>query len=153
MSTVNNKQRIAQLWHAFATRDETLIASFFQDDAVWIAPANNATAVALGVTSGFTGAANIARFIAKDFGRLYADGVIVEFRGLYADGDTVITETRLRATLSNGRSYDNEYCFAFELSDGRVIAMREYMDTAKGYRMIFGEEAAQRFAAAFAELK
>jgi ketosteroid isomerase-like protein len=144
-----NKQRIIALWQAFGTRDEALIASFFHPDAVWIAPASNATAVALGAPSGFTGAQAIARFIAHDFGRLFASDVSSEFRGIVADGDTVIVESRLRATLANGRSYDNDYCFAFELADGRVAVMREYMDTAKGYRMVFGDEAPAKFAASF----
>jgi ketosteroid isomerase-like protein len=142
-----NRQRIVEMWRAFGSRDEALIASFFHEDAVWTAPHDNATAVALDAPSGFTGAAKIARFIARDFGRLFTNDVISELRGIYADGDVVIVESRLRATLANGRHYDNDYCFAFELEDGRVTLMREYMDTAKGYRMIFGEDAAARFAA------
>lgn len=142
-----NKQRIMEMWRAFGSRDEALIAAFFHEDAVWTAPHNNATAVALGAPSGFTGAANIAHFIARDFGRLFTRDVTSEQKGIYADGDVVIVESRLRATLANGRHYDNDYCFVFELEGGRVKLMREYMDTAKGYRMIFGDEAEARFAA------
>ena len=56
----------------------------------------------------------------------------------------VIVEERLQATLFNGRYYDNDYCFVFELEDGLITVMREYMDTAKGFRMIFGKEADAR---------
>jgi hypothetical protein len=62
----------------------------------------------------------------------------VDFKNLYADGRTAILETRLRATLASGRDYDNDYCFIFELKDGRVHRVREYMDTLKGKQLIFG---------------
>jgi ketosteroid isomerase-like protein len=145
MIITENKQRILDLWGAFATRDVELILSFFHEDAIWIAPHNNATAVALGGASGFQGAELIARFIAEDFGRLFVRDTKSEFRGLYADSDIVVAETRLQATLAGGQRYDNDYCFIFEMRDGRISVMREYMDTAKGYRMIFGEQAAARF--------
>lgn len=35
----------------------------------------------------------------------------------------------------------------FEMQDGRVRVMREYMDTHKGYRMIFGDEPAREIVA------
>ena len=62
----------------------------------------------------------------------------VEFRGIYCDGHTVILEERMQATLANGRRYDNNYCFFFELTDGRISKVREYMDTQKGRECIFG---------------
>jgi ketosteroid isomerase-like protein len=39
----------------------------------------------------------------------------------------------------NGNHYANDYCFVFELRDGLIHRVREYMDTARGHRMIFGE--------------
>jgi hypothetical protein len=139
MTAEENKQRIIELWQAFATREAARIRERFHEDAVWIAPEDNATAKALGAPSGFADADSIAHFIANDFGRLFARDVAIDFKGFYADGNVVIVEERMRATLSNGRFYDNEYCFVFELENGLVKVMREYMDTAKGYRMIFGE--------------
>jgi hypothetical protein len=35
----------------------------------------------------------------------------------------------------------NDYCFVFELRDGLIHRVREYMDTARGHRMVFGEGA------------
>ena len=61
---------------------------------------------------------------------------------VYADGNTVIFERRFRGTLVNGRSYDNDYCFIFEMAGSRVRRIREYMDTRKGYAQIFGSNAA-----------
>jgi ketosteroid isomerase-like protein len=154
MTADENKQHVIDCWKAFATRDAAQIRKYFKADAVWMAPHNNATALALNVTSsvaemsGFTGADKIADFIANDVAKVFARDVSVEFKGVYAAGHVVIVEQRMRATLFNGRHYANDYCFIFELEDGLITVMREYMDTAKGFRMIFGEEAGARMQAA-----
>jgi ketosteroid isomerase-like protein len=53
----------------------------------------------------------------------------------------VIVEERMRATLAGGRLYENDYCFVFTVAGDRIREVREYMDTRKGWRMVFGEEA------------
>jgi ketosteroid isomerase-like protein len=45
---------------------------------------------------------------------------------------------RRQATLSNGHPCDVDDCFIFELRDGLIARVREYMDTLKGARMVFG---------------
>ncbi|CAN5222604.1 nuclear transport factor 2 family protein [soil metagenome] len=136
--TQTSKQIVLDTFAAFRTRDPAAIATCFTEDAQWIYPHGNATAVAIGVDDGVMDRAGIVRFITEDFGRLFTD-VSMDISGLYADGDRVIMEERFRARLPNGRDYDNAYCFVFELQDGKVRRMREYMDTLGGYRQVFGE--------------
>ena len=130
------KQIVINAWKIFKTRDAGLIAGVFTADAEWIAPANNATAVALSHTHHMIGADQIARFIASDMHQLFSD-IEIGFRGIFADGDIVVVEERMRATLPGGRAYDNDYCFVFTLSGERISQVREYMDTRKGWQMIF----------------
>ena len=40
-----------------------------------------------------------------------------------------------RAALPGGRRYDVEYCFVFELRDGLISRVREYLDTRRGLEM------------------
>jgi len=54
-----------------------------------------------------------------------------------ARGDSVIVEERMQATLPGGKPYENDYCFVFVLSADRIKLVREYMDTRKGWQMIF----------------
>ena len=73
-------------------------------------------------------------------------GIVDEFlmpvRGMFKPGDPkivvntiasngplVITETMGLGTVSDGRPYENRYCWAFEIQDGLVFAIREYMDS------------------------
>jgi len=41
------------------------------------------------------------------------------------------------ATLASGRHCDDDDCFVFELREGRIARVREYMDTQKGRTAIF----------------
>ncbi|MFD7076897.1 nuclear transport factor 2 family protein [Nocardioides sp. NPDC059952] len=139
----DNRDRIKAAWRAFASHDAAEIASFFTADAEWLAPAGNATAVALGASSHIVGRDAITRFLAHDFGRLFVRDVVVDFRGIYADGDRVIVEETMSAILANGNSYTNDYCFVFELRDGLIHRVREYMDTARGHRDMFAGSASR----------
>jgi hypothetical protein len=38
----------------------------------------------------------------------------------------------MQATLAHGGHYENDYCFVFELRDGLIHRVREYMDTQRG---------------------
>ena len=139
MTSDANRNAVIAAWQAFASRDAGRIAAAFTDDAEWLAPEGNATALATNFTNHMIGKAEIARFIAVEFGKLFASEVSIEFKGVHAAGDMVVVEERMRATLADGGRYDNDYCFVFELENGLIRRVREYMDTAKGQRMIFGE--------------
>jgi uncharacterized protein len=138
MATRSNKQIVQDAWRAFASRDPDRISSVFTEHAEWLAPAGNATATALDYPSHMVGREVITRFLVQEFPKLFVSDVSVEFSGLHADGDKVILEERMRATLSNGRSYDNEYCFIFTIAGDKICFVREYMDTQRGASCVFG---------------
>lgn len=138
--TSTSKDVVLQAWKAFRSRDPARIADVFTADAEWFAPPDNATARVIGGTHHLVGQDRIVRFLTVEFPAVFTD-VTVEFRTVVAEGDTVVVEERMRATLANGRFYDNDYCFLFEVRDGRIRRVREYMDTRRGAEM-FGSAAA-----------
>jgi ketosteroid isomerase-like protein len=138
MNSEANRRAAIAAWQTFRTRDPGQIAAVFTEDAEWLAPANNATAVALKGPWHIISRDQIARVFATEVHKLFVADVAAEFRGFYADGNIVVIEQRLRATLANGNAYDNDYCFVLELENGLIRRVREYMDTAKGNRMVFG---------------
>jgi len=140
--SATNKSRVIEMWQAFSSRDPSKIEPFLASGAVWIAPPGNATAGFFGREAGMRGRDEIIRFILEDFPKLFARDVKIDFKGVYADGDTVVAELALSAGLVNGRHYKNDYCFVHALKDGRVVEIREFMDTYNGHRMIFGEAGA-----------
>ncbi|WP_298880640.1 nuclear transport factor 2 family protein [uncultured Bradyrhizobium sp.] len=134
------KDVVLNAWKTFSSREVDRIAALFTEDAEWIAPKGNATVVALDHTDHMVGARQIARFVAQEMHRIFS-GIDIAFRGVYADGNTVIVEERMRAALPGGKPYENDYCFVFTVADGRIREVREYMDTRKGWRMVFGDGA------------
>jgi ketosteroid isomerase-like protein len=67
---------------------------------------------------------------------MFPTGLKSEFRRVYADGDTVMIEMTNRGKLFNGRDYENEYCFVFEVEAGKIRRVREYVDTQKVKELI-----------------
>jgi uncharacterized protein len=141
MSADANKQTVIDMWKSFSSRDAANIEPFLCEDAVWIAPEDNATAKFLGVRSGMVGRDEINRFILEQFPKVFVSDVKLNFKGVYGDNETVIVEVELSATLSNGRPYQIDYCFIHELRDDRIVKIREFMDTYNAYRMIYGKDA------------
>jgi len=135
-----SKDIVMDAWRAFASRDAVRIADCFTADAQWLAPEGNATAIALDCTHHMIGRDAIVHFLTVAFPKLFVADVLVELSGLHADGETVIVEEHMQATLANGRRYDNAYCFVFMLEGERIARVREYMDTRRGWTCIFGEE-------------
>jgi uncharacterized protein len=146
---MNSKQTVLALYGAYSTGDAEKIRGLLHDEVVWAAPAGNATQVALGLgrpdDAGPPCGANdldrdaIVAFMAYNFARFFG-GVDNDFRTVVAEGEVVVVEHRLSATLPNGRSYVNDYCFVYEVRDGKVRRIREYMDTRGGWAQVFGED-------------
>lgn len=132
--TSNNRAAVLRAWEAFASRRAERVAEVFTVDAEWLAPPENATAHAIGGEYHLVGRDRIVRFLTEEFPAVFTD-VTVEFRSVVAEGDVVVVEERMRATLASGRPYDNDYCFVFEVQDGRIHRVREYMDTRRGVEM------------------
>lgn len=60
----------------------------------------------------------------------YADRYTNTPVSIFADGDTVIVESRGAVTTKAGKAYNNRYCFVIEMADGKMRELREYCDTA-----------------------
>jgi uncharacterized protein len=60
-----------------------------------------------------------------------------DFPTLIAEGDTVALEWRVTARSAAGVEYDNEYCGMFVVREGRIVAVREYLDSRYAARVLF----------------
>ena len=141
------KETVQALFAAYATGDPDRIKALLHPDVIWVAPAGNATQIALGLGNADDAGAPqglndlgrdaIVAFMAYDYPRFFAN-VAFEHRSMVGEGNVVVTEQRMSATLPNGRPYVNDYCFAYEVADDRITAIREYMDTRGGWLQVFG---------------
>ena len=145
---MDSKQTVMALYGAYASGDAAKIDGLLHDEVLWTAPAGNATQAALGLgrpeDAGPPRGTNdldrdaIVTFRAYKFARFFG-GVENKFPTVVTEGEVVVVEHRLSATLPNGRSYVNDYCFVYEVRDAKVWRIREYMDTRGGWNQVFGE--------------
>jgi uncharacterized protein len=49
--------------------------------------------------------------------------------GVTAEGDRVAVEAESHAKMKNGKTYQNKYHFLFQVRDGKIQAVKEYLDT------------------------
>lgn len=75
MNIEYSKAAIMAALEAFKTRDPERIAAMFTEDAEWLAPANNATAVALNGPSHIVGRNEIARLFGTEIWKLFTANV------------------------------------------------------------------------------
>ena len=89
--------------------------------------------------SGHRDRARIARFL-ENVRRSFPDGLEANIEGLTAEGERVAVEANSTARMSDGKPYNNRYHFLVKVRDGRVIEMREYLDTQYAYEMQLASE-------------
>jgi len=47
-----------------------------------------------------------------------------------ADNDWVVVEAKGNMVALDGRPYQNDYCIHYRIAGGKIVEMKEYMDTA-----------------------
>ena len=125
MSVETNKELVSNFWSAFSKGDIKTAFAAMSDEITWRIPGN------LPNLSGLrTGKAEILNF-ARSAAKMFPSGVRSEIHRVYGDGNTVMIEMTNRAKFPNGRDYENEYCFVFEVENGKIRHVREYVDTQK----------------------
>ena len=60
---------------------------------------------------------------------IFDGGVKVTFGAVTAEDDRVAVEAETRGVLPDGRVYTNEYHYLFWFRDGKVLRVKEYLDT------------------------
>lgn len=125
MSVTSNKELVTNFWDAFSKGDVKTAFASLSDDVSWLIPGNLPNFS--GLRKGKAGILDLARSATKRF----PNGVKSTLRRIYCDGDTVLIEMTNSGTLFNGRDYENEYCFVFEIESGKIRRVREYLDTHK----------------------
>ena len=60
---------------------------------------------------------------------IFVGGVEVSFGAATAEGDRVALEAETRGTTPDGRVYTNVYHYLFTFRDGKIVRVKEYMDT------------------------
>lgn len=100
------------------------------EDATWTIPGNWP-----GI-SGVLQRPRLDHFARKVMPAGFPTGSSLDVHHVHEAGDHVLVEFTATATTSKQRAYRNSYCFAVQVRDGKVSALREYMDTLYADRVL-----------------
>ena len=86
-----------------------------------------------------------ADFLAHTFARLdkiLKEGVVLRVTNVLVDGDSAAVEMESLSTALNGKPFDNRYCWIVRFSEGTIVEVRAYLDSALVQRLIDENEPA-----------
>jgi ketosteroid isomerase-like protein len=126
MSTEETRTLIEDFYAALQKADRPRLLELLAPDAVWIPPVAapvERTEGAQAIVDALGGQIVRQTF---DLSKPFA----LEIRRIVADGDVAVVQQRLTATAkATGLDYDNQYCWVYEVRDGRIAVLEEYADT------------------------
>jgi ketosteroid isomerase-like protein len=122
MSAESNKQVVRKFFEDFSANRMQAVFDAMTDDATWW----------VGGSFPLSG-----KYTKQQFQGLLANvvetlpgGIQIATGSMVAEGDKVAVEATSRAeNVKNGKSYRNQYHFAIDLKNGKIHAVREYLDT------------------------
>jgi uncharacterized protein len=111
--------------NALRTGDLPTLHATFAPGATWWLPG------ALPVSRTWHGAdAILNEFLPTVMARLRPGSIEFTTNSITTTDDAAVVEWTVEATRLDGNPYKNDYIAIFEIADGHITAVREYMDTA-----------------------
>ena len=130
MSASENKKLMEKLFAGMARGERELFLEAVADDVTMCVTGQNSW------SQTFKGKASLVRDL---HGHLRT--LLVEPRGtvpfrFIADGDYVVVEAKGDMVTKGGVRYDNDYCLIYRLADGKIVEIREYLDSTLCERVL-----------------
>jgi uncharacterized protein len=137
MSTAANGRAAVERYLAAAQAgDAEAVREVFAEEASWQLDGD------LPISGSWNGRdAIVDEFLATALSYYQPGSVSLEVTSVLADGDHVVVEWTSRARSRAGRPYENRCIGVFTVRDGRIHAVREYMDTLYAHRVAFSGSA------------
>ena len=133
-TATDGKSILARYVAALEAGDERTVRDLFADDATWTLAAGS-----LPISGTWQGRdAILGEFLATALSHYEPGTVSLEITGMIAEGDRVVLQWTSRARTRDGRPYENDCIGVFTVRDGRIQAVREYMDTLYAHEIAFG---------------
>ena len=133
MSTEDTRATVERWLELAGSGDINGAMALFAEDAVW----SNIGSTRF--SGDFVGVQGILEGL---IGPLFAEleaGIASDLEAVIADGDRAVVLSRGKARTLTGKDYNNTYAQVFTVRDGRIVSVREYMDTAL-VDAVFGSE-------------
>ena len=118
MSTEQNKKIALGLLDNLSNGNVDCVLDAMAESATWWAPG----------VSGTKSKREMGELL-KNLGAAFTNGLKITVDGSIAEGDRVAIEAHSYGEMVTGKVYQNQYHFLFEVRDGKVQIVKEYMDT------------------------
>ena len=118
---------------AIEAGDDDAIRDCFAEDATWRLDGD------LPISGTWRGRNTIlGEFLATAWSHYEPGSVAIEITGIIAEGDRAVMQWTSRARTTAGRPYENRCIGVFDVRDGRIASVHEYMDTLYAHNTAFG---------------
>jgi ketosteroid isomerase-like protein len=132
-----DEQLVLDFFVTLSSGDLEKLRTFYHDQSVWEPKVKDIAGAGRHV-----GMDIIDKFLAPVRGMFEPGDPKVHVHNMFSrvddSGAWVCVESNSTGKTMDGKVYDNDYCWVFEISNGKIDAMREYMDshyTAKLFGM------------------
>ena len=129
MGIEENKALVREYFRRMQAGEPT-VAEMMDDEITWWVPQSSE----LGGTH--RGKAKVLELMGKGVD-LYQLPMKILVEEMVAERDWVCVQLVVEAKTAAGRPYRNDYHFAFRIRDGRIGAVREYVDTQYAKELLF----------------
>lgn len=125
-----NKQLARDLMAALSRADTDWVLDHYADDMVmW-------TAGSLPFSGVHT--RNEIRPLMDGILGAFPDGLAFTIKTLTAEEDRVAIEASSRGVHASGKPYENEYHFLLRIRSGKIVELKEYLDTLHAREVLLG---------------
>ena len=128
--TDENKKIAKKFFEALSTGSDKYLDFYTDDSVIWTAGDN-----AIGGTRTKKEIINFAQNILAAF----PSGITFKITGMTAEEEKVAVEVSGEAIHASGQTYNNQYHFLLRIQDGKIIELKEYMDTQLAAKILLGE--------------
>ena len=121
----DNERTVLEFFRILSTGDIEAIRATLHDEVSWEPMVKDIPGA--GVYRGKKGVCD--DFLAPVRGMFVPGDPKTTVNTILSKGSLVMCESRGLGKLPDGRTYDNRYAWAVEVKDGKIFAIREYMDS------------------------
>ena len=130
-STIKKNKEIAiKFFEALSSGSEAYLDFYNDDSIIWTAGNN-----AIGGTRTKKEIIDFAQGILAAF----PTGITFNITGMTAENERVAVEVSGEAIHASGEVYNNKYHFLLTIKNGKIIELKEYMDTQLAAKILLGE--------------
>ena len=128
--TDQNKKITRDFFEALSTGSNKYLDFYTDDSIIWTAGNNS--------IGGTRTKKEVVTF-AKNILSAFPSGITFNITGITAEDERVAVEINGEAIHASGEKYNNQYHFLLRIKDGKILELKEYMDTQLAAKILLGE--------------